>query len=153
MRLTAAGWKAILRWYEMIFEEFVQRGKVIVGEKDISKAKALVKMSENNMKAAESIELTDAVASPVFSMLYESLREIIEAMCLMEGYKVYSHEAFTSYLEKINEEKIAAAFDRFRKLRNGVNYYGKPVSINVTSETKKEIMHFSKILREKYLKF
>ena len=137
----------------MIFDEFVKQGKVIIGEKDREKAKALVKMSENNRKVIETIELTETTASPVFSLLYESLREIIEAMCLLEGYKVYSHEAFTSYLERIHEEKIAVVFDRFRKLRNGINYYGKPVSINVTSEAKKEIANLSKILREKYLKF
>ena len=137
----------------MIFEEFIKKGKVVIGEKDYGKAKALIKMSENNWKVAGTIELTDTTASPVFSMMYESFREIIEAICLLEGYKVYSHEAFTAYLEKINEEKIAVTFDRCRKLRNRINYYGRPVSIKVTIEAKKEIFQLCKILHEKYLKF
>ena len=137
----------------MIFEEFIQQGKVVIGTKDPQKAKALIKMSENNIKAADAVELTQATASPVFSLLYESFRELVEAMCVLEGYKVYSHEALTAYLEKIHENKIAAVFDRHRKLRNGVNYYGKPVSIGVTLEAKKEIAQLSKVLIEKYLKF
>jgi len=137
----------------MIFEEFIQQGKIVIGTKDPEKAKALIKMSENNIKAADAVELTETTASPVFSLLYESFRELVEAMCLLEGYKVYSHEALTAYLENIHEDKIAAVFDRYRKLRNGVNYYGKPVSISVTLEAKKGIAQLSKVLIEKYLKF
>ena len=135
----------------MNFQDFIKQGKVVIGEKDTQKAKALVKMSENNLLVSNSVELSESSASTVFSILYESLRELIEAICLLEGYKVYSHEAFTAYLENIGEESIAAKFDRYRKLRNGINYYGKPVSINVTLEAKKEIAKLSKTLRTKYL--
>ena len=33
----------------MDFESFITEGKVVIGEKDIQKAKALIKISENNV--------------------------------------------------------------------------------------------------------
>lgn len=113
----------------MNFETFIANGKVRKGEKDFQKAKALILMSEKGLMTADILPLNDTTASFVFTISYESLREILEAICLKEGYKVYSHEAYTSYLEKLGEEKIAFYFDRLRKLRNGVNYYGKSVTI------------------------
>ena len=94
----------------MKFEDFIKNHKVIVGEIDAQKAKALLKMSANNLKAARSVKIDKATASPILSILYEALREIVEAMCLKEGYKVYSHEAFTFYLKALHEEKIAEIF-------------------------------------------
>lgn len=135
----------------MSFDAFIKDGKVILGEKDIQKARALIKMSENTLVSAESLELNDTTASVVLTLSYEALREIIEAMCLTKGYKVYSHEAFTSYLEQLKEERLAAQFDRFRKLRNGVNYYGKEVSPTVAAEAKKNIKEMCRLLKVKYL--
>ena len=70
----------------MIFEDFIREGKVIIGTKDTQKAKALIKMSENNIKAAEAIELTETTASPVFK-------------------KMLSQEALTSLSSLLNTSK------------------------------------------------
>lgn len=136
----------------MDFTAFMQEGKVIKGEKDIQKAKSLIKMSENMFKTIESIEITDVTASTIMSISYEALREIVEALCLTEGYKVYSHEAFTAYLLNLKEERISASFDRFRKLRNGINYYGKTVSPATSEQAQKDMRELCVILKEKYLK-
>ncbi len=136
----------------MNFDDFVIEGKIIIGEKDIQKARALIKMSKANMGITTSLKLNDDSASIIFSMLYESFRQIVEAMCLAEGYKVYSHEALTAYLLKKFEEQAAEVFDRYRKLRNGVNYYGKPVSLDVAIGAKNEVRKWTKYLIEKYLK-
>ena len=135
-----------------MFEKFIESGKVIKGMSDLQKSKSLIKMSEITFKYATSIPIDDSNSSIILTNLYESLREILEAMCLREGYKVYSHEAFTFYLRKLNENEIAEKFDRFRKLRNGVNYYGKPVSKEVTINARDEIIKIKLKLREKYLK-
>ncbi len=135
----------------MIFESFMKTGKVIKGTKDLQKSNALIKMSDQCFKTVEKIEVNEVSASIVLAMTYESLRELLEAMCLKEGYKVYSHEAYTAYLKKINEIEIAEKFDRFRKLRNGVNYYRETVSKEVTVNAIKEISVMNKKLKEKYL--
>lgn len=133
----------------MTFAEYMKQGKVILGEPDPQKAKALFKMAENNYQTAASIPVTDLSASSIFSLLYESLREVVEALCLKEGYKVYSHEALTAYLEEHGEEAAAAVFDRYRRLRNGIHYYGRPTTKEVVEEAKKQVLQLSQHLRRK----
>ena len=108
-------------------------------------------MSINNLKVASSLELNTTTASAILVMGYESLRQILEAICISNGYKVYSHEAYTAYLKKIKEDAISEKFDRLRKLRNGCNYYGKPVSVQIAQNAKYKIKELCKFLKDKYL--
>ena len=135
----------------MNFNDFIREGKVRLGEKDTQRAKALVKMAESNYSVISTLPLTTHSASTVFSILYESLRQCIEAMGLLEGYTVYSHEAFTFYLQEKHEEKAAALFDRYRRLRNGIHYYGKAVPLEVVEQAKIEVKRISEELKRKYL--
>lgn len=135
-----------------MFEDFIKNGKVRKGEPDIALAKSLVAMSASHFTFISAIKITEQNASPVLVNYYESLREICEAICARNGFKVYSHEAFTNYLkEKLNEERIAETFDRLRKLRNGVNYYGEQVNSAETEAAAKEIKVVNEILKKKYL--
>lgn len=122
-----------------------------MGEKDIQKSKALIKMSDNNFKTISKVHLNESTSSIIFTMLYECLRQILEAISLIEGYKIYSHEAYVAYLIKLNESSISEKFDRFRKLRNGVNYYGKPILKETTENAKQEITIIINDLVKKYL--
>jgi len=135
----------------MNFEYFIKSGKVQKGAKDHQKAKALTKMSKNNFKTLKTIEINQSSASLVFSSAYESLRQILEAIALTKGLKVYSHQAFTYFLLELGEESVSVMFDRFRKLRNGINYYGKGVSEAVTRQAIKEIEKKMRYLVTKYL--
>lgn len=136
----------------MDFQSYINENKVIKGEKDFQKSKALIKISENNLKYLATLPVNDSLASTILVSCYEALRQTLEAMCLLEGYKVYSHEAYTSYLRELNEISISEKFDRLRKLRNGVNYYGKSVSRIVAKNAKIDVILVRSLLIEKYLK-
>jgi len=136
----------------MSFEDFVRLKKIRIVGKDIQRAKALVKMSDNGIATANRFSVDKTSSSSIFVMYYESLREIIEAMAFSEGYKIYSHEAFTAYLKKLKEERIAEYFDRFRKLRNGANYYGEAIDPEITKQSKIEIKKLCLELKEKYFR-
>ena len=135
----------------MIFENYLKNGKVVKGFADIQKSRALIKMSDNSIATIQAMKINEVNASIVLTISYESLRELLEAMCLREGFKVYSHEAYTAYLKMKNETEFAAKFDRFRKLRNGVNYYGESVSKEVSEEAFQENLKLNKKIKEKYL--
>ena len=51
----------------------------------------------------------------------------------------------------LNEKEIADAFDRYRKIRNSINYYGTPISLAETQKALVEIPKFIENLRKKYL--
>ena len=123
-----------------------------MGAADVALAKSLVAMSEKHLGTATSIPLTSQTASSAFVLTYEALREVCEAICAKEGNKVYSHEAFTAYLrEVLKEERIAATFDRLRKLRNGINYYGEEVEVTETEAAARDVKELVTTLKRKYL--
>ena len=67
----------------------------------------------------------------VLENAYEAMREASDAVLYLRGFKSFSHEASISYLtgEDFNEQDIIE-FDRFRRIRNGIKYYGKDCDIS-----------------------
>jgi len=120
--------------------------------KDKALIKALISFSENDLKFLDGVKLDEFSARKYMSNYYDVLRSLLEAIAISEGYKIYSYEAFTEYLIQKNEVLIAKKFDRFRKIRNGINYYGKNISIETAEENVREIKKLIKILKNKYLK-
>lgn len=101
--------------------------------KDISLDKnliySLVDSSRKKLESNERLDLDDTTASSKVSLAYDSLREILEALAIRKGFKVYNHECFSCFLHEVcNERFFAGEFDKFRKIRNQINYYGKDLS-------------------------
>lgn len=135
----------------MDFKYFVDNKKVIRGNEDHQKSEALKRMSSENLESVRRLPLDESNASIILVMGYESLRQILEAMALRKGYKVYSHEAYTYYLIEMGENAAAAKFDRLRRLRNGVNYYGRPVNKDTAANALEEVARLIRSLKGKYL--
>lgn len=136
----------------MKWDDFVRQRKVKKTIVDREKAKSLVLMSKEVISLFDSIKITESTASSVASNYYEALREVVEAVTLLHGWNVYSHEAFTAFLNEIvSEELISRKFDRFRKIRNRINYYGKKVSPKECEELKRDAHFLINLLSKKYL--
>ena len=136
----------------MNFRQFMEKGVVRKAQPDIQLARALIAMSDSQIATIEKLEITDITASTIMSNLYEALRQIAEAIAAKEGYKVYSHEAYTYYLKEKGEDILAAKFDRFRKIRNGIHYYGKSIEKESVKSNKEEILRIIDMLKTKFLK-
>jgi len=105
------------------------------------------------MEFLNEIKITQKSARKTMSNYYDCLRAVIEAMAALDGIKSYSHEAFTFYLKENKKESILSEkFDRLRKIRNGIEYYGKEISEEEVKDHKKEILKIIEALRNKYLK-
>lgn len=74
----------------------------------------------------------------------------LEAIASINGYKIYSHEAFTYFLIEEDEKLLADKFDKFRKIRNGIVYYRKNISVEEVKEIIVDIFELIEKLR--YLK-
>lgn len=123
----------------MKFEDFIKKGLARRATKDIQLAKSLLKSAEQDLKFFHSIEINKISSRKIISNYYDSLRSLIEAVAAIEGYKIYSHEAFAYYLLERGQENISQKFDRFRKIRNAINYYGKEIMAEEAKEIVKEI--------------
>jgi len=77
---------------------------------------------------------------PLPSICYEFLREALEALSIKKGYKIYNHDCYTAFLKEIaGKENMSLQFDRYRKIRNRINYYGKEIEPKDAEKIKKEI--------------
>jgi len=66
--------------------------------------KSLLKTSENKIISAELLVLNDTTANSKISLAYDSLRELLEALALKNGFKIYNHECYTAFLKEILKE-------------------------------------------------
>jgi len=107
----------------MKFSDFIKRKEVRKAEFDPELFKSIVKTAELDLIFLEKVKIDEYSARKIMSNYYDVLRSLLEAMALRDGYKVYSHEAFTFYLREKEENEISLKFDRFRKKRNAINYY------------------------------
>ena len=131
-------------WREGISKGFVKETKT-----DENLVNSLVKTSNNKVETNNRLELDETSASTKVSIIYESLREILEAFAIKKGFKIYNHECFIPFLDEICDNKsFSREFDRFRRIRNQINYYGRIVPVNEVEIIINEIC----LLRNKLLK-
>lgn len=106
------------------FTFFVNKGEVKKQSPDKNLAKATLDDSEERLALAKSLQ---KLTRPkyVLENAYEAMREAADSILFSEGFKSFSHEASIVYLLKKGfSESDITEFDRFRKIRNGIKYYG-----------------------------
>ncbi len=134
----------------MNFENSLKEGYAKKIPINTIRAKNLIKSAEEAIETAKEIPLIEGKLKSILRELYEGLRECCEAVGYLNGYKFLTHEVITYFLGDILKEKtIAKKFDRYRKLRNGINYYGESIAVETLQEALEEIPKIIKYL-EKY---
>ena len=118
------------------FNYYIKQGDVRKTTRDLSLAESLIKRSNENASYVLKLELTNEGASIVFKTIYDSLREAVDAILILEGYRSYSHQASIIFLKKFNElsEEDLNKLDNFRIKRNNSLYYGKSITLDETKE-------------------
>ena len=125
--------------------------------KEISLDKPLVNSLLSNslkkLKTQELLKLDETTASSKISLTYDSLRELLEALSISKGYKIYNHECYCAFLKEIlNESFLSEKFDSLRKIRNSINYYGKDISIEEAKSILTEIIVLIKQIKKQFFK-
>ena len=124
----------------MGFENLIKVGIVKKVPIDVIRAKSLMKSSEQTLNSARKIPVEEERLKTILRELYESLRQYCEAVGYLRGYKFINHESIAVFLDEIlGEKEISIKFDRYRKLRNGINYYGNDIDTSTVKEALKEI--------------
>lgn len=137
----------------MNFEFYLSNGKAKKVAANKIRASSLFKSSIQAIKTAKNIPLSPNTSKTILRELYEGLREYCEAIGYLKGYKFLDHESIGYFLRDILKEPlIYNRFDRYRKLRNGINYYGEDIEIETIKEAAAEIPKLVGEL-EKYSRF
>ena len=112
----------------MDWRECVKKRIVKEVSKDISKSKSFKEIIDTKIKSAEILPTEFYYAK--ISLLYDALRTLLEIKALEKGYKVYNHECYTAFLKEVLKmSREADLFDTLRRTRNGINYYGKHITV------------------------
>jgi len=132
----------------MDWRECIKKSLIKEIKKDDNLIISLSKSSKNKLICSNMLELNEKTAISKISLAYDSLRELLEALSLKKGYKIYNHECYTTFLKEIlNENSKAEEFDNLRKIRNAINYYGKDVSIQNTKNILNRIKKLKKQIK------
>ncbi len=120
-------------------------------KKDSNLIRSLLKSSSQKLYSQSLMPLEGTTASSKISLAYDSLRELLEALAIAKGFKIYNHECYTSFLNEIMDEKeLATEYDKYRKIRNGINYYGKEISTGEAILTLKEMEALIEKMKKKF---
>ena len=107
---------------------------------DLEMATSLEKTSANKMFSSQLLEIKEETVASKISLEYDSVRELLEAIALRKGFKIYNHVCYTGFLKEILKKmELAEEFDELRIIRNDINYYGKEVSIIEAKEVLKRL--------------
>jgi len=72
--------------------------------KEVSEDKELInsllKTSQNKLDSEKKLELNEITASSKISLLYDSLRELLEALSLKKRFKIYNHECYVYFFKR-----------------------------------------------------
>ncbi len=107
------------------FEYFVRKGDVKTQKPDANLSRAAFKESAERLEFSKSL-LNIKPSKYILENAYESMREAADSLLYLDGFKSFSHEASIIYLIKKGfSENDITEIDRFRKIRNGIKYYGE----------------------------
>jgi hypothetical protein len=112
------------------FEDFLN-GDVKKTIIDRNIAKSLLEQAMRRLAYVDAETITEDNCDFILEQYYEAMRTLADAVLALNGYKSYSHEASIAFLEKDKDfsPMLLEGFDRLRRLRHGIRYYGKRVSM------------------------
>lgn len=136
----------------MDLDECYKKGLIKRTRIDYELIKSLVEMSNINEQTVNNAVIDEINISSYVSLTYDSLREILEAICILKGYKILSHVCIGELLKILIDDFDYNEFDRMRYIRNGINYYGVQVDFEQGKEIIDKIFKMKNKLFSKYLK-
>jgi len=129
-----------------MLEDFIRDGSVRKVSPDRQLAKSLVKIARLRLNNMEQIKITDQNSFNAIENCYEAIREMIDALMALKGFKSYSHEATVIFLKEYYSANTGYAIvnkvDRYRKIRNDIKYEG----LLTTKSEAEEIVNSTKVI-------
>ena len=136
----------------MDLNECFKKGLIrrIRGDKGL--IKSLIEMANIKEITVKTAKVNEQNISAYVSLAYDSLREILEAICLSLNYKVLSHICVGELLKDKLKDFDYEEFDRLRYIRNSINYYGVKIEFEQGKEIIKKLFVMKSQLIKRYLR-
>jgi len=135
---------------EEAYDYCISNGDIISGQEiDEDRIKVCLYIAEEDLLSAK-----DAVAkkrwNSAYKLYYDVIHQLAEAFIHLDRIKVKTHLGLFVYLCVKHPELDFDwdFFERIRTKRNGINYYGTPVSFNDWKEVELQFNLYIKKLKE-----
>ncbi len=136
----------------MDLNDCLRKGLIKRTKIDKELIKSLIEMSGIKEITVKTADVNELNVSAYVSLAYDSLRELLEALCVLKGYKILSHICMGEFLKDILDDFDYDDFDRLRWIRNSINYYGEKVEFEQGKEIIDKIFVIKKKILDTYLK-
>lgn len=126
------------------FNYYLNKGVVRKVKINLAIVESLLKKSTYRLDILKESKITYKFSSIIFEEVYESIREAVQSLMQLKGYKPYSHEVIISFLKenKSFSPQIINTINRYRILRNKSVYEAKDVSIKTCKDALKFAIKF-----------
>lgn len=133
-----------------------KEGKIILVEEiDKERIKSMFLIADADFSAGkklkEIISKNSTQWNSVYKLYYDALHELVEAFLQFEKVKSDNHQCLFVYLcEKHSQLDFNwDFFEKIRTKRNGINYYGTPITYNDWKEIELQFtLYFNKLKEE-----
>jgi hypothetical protein len=108
----------------MDWKECIQKRVVKDVKNDKNTIESIRDIAKLKIESAKILPKSHFIS--IICLMYDALRELLEAIALERGFKIYNHECYTPFIKEIMDlPNEADMFDKLRKIRNSINYYGR----------------------------
>jgi len=114
-------------------------------------AQSLIEMADIKEETVRDSKIDERNISAYVSLAYDALRETLEALCVLKGYKVLSHLCLGEMLKNWFSDFDYEEFDRLRYARNSINCYGVKIDFEQGKKLIEKIFRMRKTIIKKYL--
>ncbi len=114
-------------------------------------ATSVLEMSKLRIETVTSAVKNEKNISIYAATAYDALRELIGSIALRKEFKILNHLCLVAFIDEIlNDEESAREFDRYRKIRNNIDYYGRKIDYISGAEIIKKIVKLYEKIRDKH---
>lgn len=129
----------IINLHGKINKEKVQKMLMLVeGNKEVAQ------------KSAKGADKNSVTWNTIYNLHYDVLRELTEAFLVFDSVKILNHKCLFAHLclKHPELEFDWAFFEKVRKNRNGINYYGQLVTYKDFKEIEVQLNLYANVLKK-----
>ncbi|HLC51083.1 MAG TPA: hypothetical protein VJH90_01780 [archaeon] len=132
------------------FDYYLKENLVKRESADIGEAMSLFKRARDRLKYIQEQKINEFNSPFIFENIYECMREAVQSLMSLRGYKPYSHEVLIAFLKEFYKIKSSDInnFNRFRMLRNKIVYRAQVVSVEACKEAFDFLVYFLPLLEK-----
>jgi hypothetical protein len=100
---------------------------------DTARAKSLAETADERIKV--SPDINEKNCNFVFEDYYTSIMELLQALVILNGYKISNHVCLGYYIRDVLKRgELYVLFDDIRYKRNSLTYYGKRMDFDTAMQ-------------------